>query len=220
MAGEVAENLTMENGAYMLEGETNAALAKEGAWAMLIDNDSLSVVWHTELFPPNIPVQYTAGDISEITRGYIQDFPAFTASKGADLVVVGYYTGGRAFAQYMGNAASSTNVEQRTKSLDTSITASLTYEGDSLNASFGFNGKNGNFDSTVYKKQDIFLRVKTLGGIQNEESAINTTMSLKDINIDLQSWRKSQTRLWTSLTYPKSEVSSAILRKRASVTFL
>ena len=108
-----------------------------------------------------------------------------------DLVVVGYYTGGRAFAQYMGNAASSTNVEQRTKSLDTSITASLTYEGDSLNASFGFNGKNGNFDSTVYKKQDIFLRVKTLGGIQNEESAINTTMSLKDINIVLQSWRKS-----------------------------
>lgn len=108
-----------------------------------------------------------------------------------DLVVVGYYTGGRAFAQYMGNAASNTNVEQRTKSLDTSITASLTYEGDSLNASFGFNGKNGNFDSTVYKKQDIFLRVKTLGGIQNEESAINTTMSLKDINIDLQSWRKS-----------------------------
>ena len=108
-----------------------------------------------------------------------------------DLVVVGYYTGGRAFAQYMGNAASSTNVEQRTKSLDTSITASLTYEGDSLNASFGKNRKNGNFDSTVYKKQDIFLRVKTLGGIQNEESAINTTMSLKDINIDLQSWRKS-----------------------------
>ena len=108
-----------------------------------------------------------------------------------DLVVVGYYTGGRAFAQYMGNAASSTNVEQRTKSLDTSITASLTYEGDSLNASFGFNGKNGNFDSTVYKKRDIFLRVKTLGGIQNEESAINTTMSLKNINIDLQSWRKS-----------------------------
>ena len=37
----------------------------------------------------------------------------------------------------------------------------------------------------------FFLRVKTLGGIQNEESAINTTMSLKDINIDLQSWRKS-----------------------------
>ena len=130
-----------------------------------------------------------------LRRSFINNLYTSTVSSVinsyGDLVVVGYYTGGRAFAQYMGNAASSTNVEQRTKSLDTSITASLTYEGDSLNASFGFNGKNGNFDSTVYKKQDIFLRVKTLGGIQNEESAINTTMSLKDINIDLQSWRKS-----------------------------
>lgn len=35
-----------------------------------------------------------------------------------DFVVVGYYTGGRAFAQYMGNAGSNTNVEQKTKSLE------------------------------------------------------------------------------------------------------
>lgn len=108
-----------------------------------------------------------------------------------DFVVVGYYTGGRAFAQYMGNAASSVNVEQRTKSLDTNITASLTYKGDSLNASFGFNGQNGDFDSTVYKRQDIFLRVKTLGGIQDETGVINSTMALKDISIDLRAWRKS-----------------------------
>lgn len=108
-----------------------------------------------------------------------------------DFVVVGYYTGGRAFAQYMGNAESSTNVEQRSKSLDTNITASLVYKGDSLNGSFGFYGKNGSFDSTVYKRNDIFLRVKTLGGIQDETGVINSTMALKDINIDLQSWRKS-----------------------------
>lgn len=109
-----------------------------------------------------------------------------------DFVVVGYYTGGRAFAQYMGNAASSTNVEQRTKSLDTSITASLTFEGgDSLNASFGFNGKNGNFDSIYNNNKNIYLRVKTLGGIQDDGSVINSTMALKDININLQPWRKS-----------------------------
>lgn len=35
-----------------------------------------------------------------------------------DFVVVGYYTGGRAFAQYMGNADSNTNVEQKIKSLE------------------------------------------------------------------------------------------------------
>lgn len=108
-----------------------------------------------------------------------------------DFVVVGYYTGGRAFAQYMGNAASSTNVEQRSKSLDTNITASLVYKGDSLNGSFGFFGKNGSFDSTVYKRNDIFLRVKTLGGIQDETGVVNSTMALKDISIDLQAWRKS-----------------------------
>lgn len=108
-----------------------------------------------------------------------------------DFVVVGYYTGGRAFAQYMGNAVSSTNVEQRTKSLDKNITASLVYKGDSLNGSFGFNGKNGSFDSTVYKRSDIFIRIKTLGGIQDETGVVNTTMALKDINVNLQPWRKS-----------------------------
>lgn len=108
-----------------------------------------------------------------------------------DFVVVGYYTGGRAFAQYMGNAASSTDVKQRTKSLDININASLVHDGDSLNGTFGFNGKNGSFDSTVYKRQDIFIRVKTLGGIQDETGVVNSTMALKDININLQSWRKS-----------------------------
>lgn len=108
-----------------------------------------------------------------------------------DFVVVGYYTGGRAFAQYMGNAGSNTNVEQKTKSLEQNINASLVYKGDSLNGSFGFNGKDGTFDSTVYKRQDIFIRVKTLGGIQDETGVVNTTMALKDININLQSWRKS-----------------------------
>lgn len=42
----------------------------------------------------------------------------------------------------------------------------------------------------VYKI-DIFIRVKTLGGIQDETGVVNTTMALKDININLQSWRKS-----------------------------
>ena len=41
------------------------------------------------------------------------------------------------------------------------------------------------------KRQDIFIRVKTLGGIQDETGVVNTTMALKDININLQSWRKS-----------------------------
>ena len=30
-----------------------------------------------------------------------------------------------------------------------------------------------------------------MGGIQDETGVVNTTMALKDININLQSWRKS-----------------------------
>lgn len=108
-----------------------------------------------------------------------------------DFMVVGYYTGGRAFAQYMGNANSSTDVEVKTKSLQNSINASLVYKGDSLNGTFGFNGKDGVIDSTIYKRNDVYIRVKTLGGIQDETGVVNTTLALKDINIDLQSWRKS-----------------------------
>lgn len=108
-----------------------------------------------------------------------------------DFVVVGYYTGGRAFAQFMGNSSSSVDVAQKTKSLEKSIAASITQEGDSLNGSFGFNGKNGTFDSVYNSRQDIYIRVKTLGGIQDESGLVNTTMALKDVNINLQSWRKS-----------------------------
>lgn len=108
-----------------------------------------------------------------------------------DFVVVGYYTGGRAFAQFMGNSSSSTDVAQKTKSLEKNITASIVHKGDSLNGSFGFNGKDGTFDSTVYRRQDIYIRVKTLGGVQDETGVVNSTMALKDVNINLQSWRKS-----------------------------
>ena len=90
----------------------------------------------------------------------------------------------------MGNADSNTNVEQKTKSLEKNINASLVYKGDSLNGSSDLMERMV-FDSTVYKRQDIFIRVKTLGGIQDETGVVNTTMALKDININLQSWRKS-----------------------------
>ena len=44
---------------------------------------------------------------------------------------------------------------------------------DSLNGSFGFNGKDGTFDSTVYKRQDIFIRVKTLEPAEQPARAVS-----------------------------------------------
>lgn len=158
-------------------GEMNILFA-HGKFTLLSSNGSNKVFARQFLRRSFINNLYTS-PISSIIDSY------------GDFVVVGYYTGGRAFAQYMGNAGSNTNVEQKTKSLEKNINASLVYKGDSLNGSFGFNGKDGTFDSTVYKRQDIFIRVKTLGGIQDETGVVNTTMALKDININLQSWRKS-----------------------------
>lgn len=108
-----------------------------------------------------------------------------------DFIVTGYYTGGRAFAQFMGNASSSVNVEKQTKSLEKSINASLIHDKDSLSAHFGFDGKNGSYDSVYNKHNDIFVNIKTLGGIQDETGVINSTTKLSDLSIDLTSWRKS-----------------------------
>ena len=158
-------------------GEMNILFA-HGKFTLLSSNGSNKVFARQFLRRSFINNLYTS-PISSIIDSY------------GDFVVVGYYTGGRAFAQYMGNAKSSTDVEQTTKSLVNNINASLVYDGDSLNGSFGFNGKDGTFDSTFYSINDIYVRVKTSGGIQDETGVVNTTLALKDINIDLQSWRKS-----------------------------
>ena len=158
-------------------GEMNILFA-HGKFTLLSSNGSNKVFARQFLRRSFINNLYTS-PISSIIDSY------------GDFMVVGYYTGGRAFAQYMGNAKSTTDVEQSTKSLENNINASLVYDGDSLNGSFGFNGKDGTFDSTFYSINDIYIRVKTSGGIQDETGVVNTTLALKDINIDLQSWRKS-----------------------------
>ena len=50
----------------------------------------MQVLWHTEDLPSEIPMQYTIADISSLTRGYLADYPAFTAGSESGLVVVGF----------------------------------------------------------------------------------------------------------------------------------
>ena len=65
-------------------------LKDENAWAVYIDNDTMQVLWHTEYLPAEIPLQYTIADISGLTRGYLADYPTFTAGSEDGLVVVGF----------------------------------------------------------------------------------------------------------------------------------
>ena len=74
-----------------------------------------------------------------------------------------------------GNADSNTNVEQKTKSLEKNINASLVYKGDSLNGSFGFNGKDADkIDDALDELGDDFteeevrlVRIKFISEMAN-----------------------------------------------------
>ena len=90
MAEEVAAGLSETEGGYALAPQVQESLKKAGAWAMLIQSGTGQVVWHTEDLPAEIPLSYSASDIASLTRGYVQDYPTFPASRGGDVVVAGY----------------------------------------------------------------------------------------------------------------------------------
>ena len=75
---------------YSLSDEMTQTLKDENAWAVYIDNDTMQVLWHTEDLPSEIPMQYTIADISSLPRGYLADYPVFTAGSESGLVVVGF----------------------------------------------------------------------------------------------------------------------------------
>ena len=89
-AGETEAALQKTETGYILSDEMTQTLKDENAWAVYIDNDTMHVLWHTEDLPSEIPMQYTIADISSLTRGYLADYPAFTAGSESGLVVVGF----------------------------------------------------------------------------------------------------------------------------------
>lgn len=89
-ARETGEALEKTDNGYILSQEMTEKLKSAGAWAVYIENDTMKVVWQTEDLPPEIPMQYTIADISELTRGYLMDFPTYTVGSDKGLVVVGF----------------------------------------------------------------------------------------------------------------------------------
>lgn len=89
-AEETAEALQKTETGYALSGDISDRLSNENAWAIYISNDTLEVKWHTENLPDTIPRQYTASDIANLTRGYLDGYPTYTGEAENGLVVVGY----------------------------------------------------------------------------------------------------------------------------------
>ncbi len=89
-ANKVAASLSQTENGYILSDEAAAKLNAAGAWAILIDNDTKTVVWHSDNLPDSVPMNYTLTDISDLTRGYIDGYPTFTSGTETGLVVLGY----------------------------------------------------------------------------------------------------------------------------------
>lgn len=89
-AEQVAAALYQTENGYNLSDEATAELNAASAWAILIDNDTKTVVWHSAGLPDSVPMNYTLSDVASLTRGYIDGYPTFTSGTETGLVVLGY----------------------------------------------------------------------------------------------------------------------------------
>ena len=91
MAQEAGEELhESPNGVYALPDRVSEKLKHAGAWAILIDNTSLHVVWKTQNTPSTIPSEYTASEIASLSVGYLKDYPTYTGAHERGIVVLGF----------------------------------------------------------------------------------------------------------------------------------
>jgi len=91
-ADEIGKAMVKTENGYVLDEAHREMLRKEKAWAMLIDNETHSVVWSTEDLPEGIPEQYSLSDVSNITLGYLSDHPTYVGDADGGIVVLGYPT--------------------------------------------------------------------------------------------------------------------------------
>lgn len=88
---KVGEELSLgSDGQYHLSAAGQQELADYDAWAILVEDGTGDVVWHSEGLPEEIPLHYSAAEISWYTRGYIADYPTTVGARGDDLVIMGH----------------------------------------------------------------------------------------------------------------------------------
>ncbi|KSV58719.1 sensor histidine kinase [Acetivibrio ethanolgignens] len=90
IATETGKSLQIDNNEYMLSDEMSAKLNANAIWAILVDNDTLQVVWKTENVPNSIPSTYTLSDIADLAIGYIDGYPTYTGETANGIVVLGF----------------------------------------------------------------------------------------------------------------------------------
>lgn len=76
------------NGVIEVEPEVSRVLAENRAWAMLLD-DGGAVIWEEQM-PEDLPRSYTAAQIAQFSRWYLQEYPVFVWQQPAGLFVLAY----------------------------------------------------------------------------------------------------------------------------------
>ena len=79
-----------QSGTYTISEKGQEILQQRNAWAILVEDETGDVIWHSDNLPEGVPLHYSAADISYYTRGYIEDYPTTTAARGDDLIFMGH----------------------------------------------------------------------------------------------------------------------------------
>src|SRR5690625_544352 len=89
-AEKTASALHKTDNGYALENSAQKFLQNENIWAIVIDDNTKTIVWHTDNYPDDIPEVYSLSDISSITSGYLDGYPTYTGDAEDGLLVLGY----------------------------------------------------------------------------------------------------------------------------------
>lgn len=89
MLTKTSSDLSYENGRFILSSDMEKTLKNKNIFAMLIDNHSGKVIWSFNM-PQEIPMSYSASDISKFSKSYLKDYPVFTWEHNNGLLVLGY----------------------------------------------------------------------------------------------------------------------------------
>lgn len=75
---------------YQLDSQFSEKIKTDNVWGIIIDDASKQVVWASDNLPTNIPQGYTLSDISNLTVGYIEDYPTYVSKVDDGLLVLGF----------------------------------------------------------------------------------------------------------------------------------
>lgn len=86
---KVSNNLTIQDGKYILNNRCQKDLITNNIWGIVIDNSG-NVIWQYNLPKEMLTLKYSLQDVATFSKGYIKNYPVFTWKQENDLLVLGY----------------------------------------------------------------------------------------------------------------------------------